>query len=76
MQVKKELLVIGYLNAQSLLGHFNEIELMLYDNDIDILCVCETWLDSSINDKFIKIPNFNVVRFDMGRGGGSLYFYS
>ena len=72
--MNKELLVIRYLNARSLLCHFNEIELMLYDNDIDILCICETWLHSCIDNKFIKIPNFNVVRFDMGRGGGSCIF--
>lgn len=70
----KELLKIGYLNARSLLCHFNEIELMLNDYDIDMLCICETWLHSNIDDKFIKIPNFNVVRTDMGRGGGSCIF--
>ena len=43
---------------------------MLYEENIDILCVCETWLDSSIDDKFIHIPNFKVVRCDAGRGSG------
>ena len=43
---------------------------MLNEDHIDILCVCETWLDSSIDDKFIKIPNFNIVRCDAGRGSG------
>ena len=43
---------------------------MLHEQNIDILCICETWLDSSIDDKYIKISNFNVVRYDAGRGSG------
>ena len=43
---------------------------MLRNENIDILCICETWLDSSIDDKYIKILNFNVVRCDAGRGSG------
>ena len=43
---------------------------MLHEGEIDILCICETWLDSSIDSKFIHIPNFNVNRCDAGRGAG------
>ena len=67
---KKEILTIYCLNAQSLLCHFNVIELMIKELDIDILCVCETWLDSFIEDRFLKVLNFNVIRCDAGRGGG------
>ena len=54
---KKEILTIYCLNAQSLLCHFNVIELMIKELDIDILCVCETWLDSFIEDRFLKVLN-------------------
>ena len=47
---------------------------MLSEENIDILCVCETWLDSSINDKFIYIPNFKLIRCDAGRGSGVCIF--
>ena len=67
---KKEPIVIKCLNAQSLLCHFDSIEHMIRDDNIDILCICETWLDSSIDDKFVKILNFNIVRCDAGRGSG------
>ena len=43
---------------------------MLNDENVDILCICETWLDSSIDDKFVKVSNFNIVRRDAGRGSG------
>ena len=49
----------------------DEIEVMLHDEDIDILCVCETWLDSNIGNNFINIPHFSITRYDTGRGGGS-----
>lgn len=58
------------MNAQSLLCHFDTIEYMLHNENIDILCICETWLDSSIDSKFVKISNFNIVRCDAGRGSG------
>ena len=49
---KKEILTIYCLNAQSLLCHFNVIELMIRELDIDILCICETWFDSSFEGRF------------------------
>ena len=72
---KKELLYIECINAQSLLSHFDAIESLLYERDIDILCICEIWLKTSVDDKFIYIPNFNVVRCDAGRGGGVCIYY-
>ena len=70
MSNRSEPIIIKCLNARSLLCHFDIIEHMLHEENIDILCICETWLDSSIDDKFIKISNFSVVRFDAGRGSG------
>ena len=43
---------------------------MLHQENIDILCTCETWLDSSVDDKFIKMSKFNIIRCDAGRGSG------
>ena len=43
---------------------------MLHENNIDILCACETWLDTCIADKFVHIRNFKIVRCDAGRGAG------
>ena len=70
LSTKKELLIIKSVNTQSLLCHFDAIEFMLKEENIDILCICETWLDSLVDDKFIKISNFNVIRCDAGRGSG------
>lgn len=58
------------MNAQSLLYHFDSIEHILINGNIDILCICETWLESNFNDEFLKISNFNIFRCDAGRGAG------
>ena len=61
---------IEHINAQSLLGHFDEIELLIKERNIDILCISETWLHQEISSSFISIPNFHIYRCDAGRGGG------
>jgi len=61
---------IEHINAQSLLGHFEEIEMMITERNIDILCISETWLHKEMSSNFINIQNFNVYRCDAGRGGG------
>ena len=43
---------------------------MLHDDNIDVLCICETWLESELESNFIHIPNYNIYRYDTGRGGG------
>ena len=63
-----------YVNAQSLLGNFNELILLTESRNIDILCITETWLDSNILDSFISIPGFNIFRHDKGRGGGACIY--
>ena len=52
----------------------DEIELLVRERNLDILCVTETWIYSYMPDTFINIPNFNVYRCDYGRGGGSCIF--
>ena len=43
---------------------------MLYHENIDILCICETWLEPNIGSNVLYIPNYNIFRYDTGRGGG------
>ena len=52
------------------MGHLEEVELLIKERDLDILCISETWLLPVMQDRFINIPNFNVFRCDQGRGGG------
>ena len=46
------------------------MEVLLETHNIDILCICESWLHPSIRNDFINIPSYDIYREDLGRGGG------
>jgi len=50
----------------------DEINLLLDDHQIDILCLSETWLSSNILDTFLIFPGYQLIREDRvaRRGGG------
>ena len=66
----RDFVSIFYVNAQSLLGHKYELELFIHEQNIDILCVTETWLHHYIKDALVNIPSYSVYRKDYGKGGG------
>ena len=37
----------------------------MYDNRVDIMCVCETWLNSATPDSFVSIDGYTIVRTDV-----------
>ena len=55
-------IVIKHINAQSLIPKLDEIKLLIENEDLDILCVSETWLQPNILDNLISIKNYNVFR--------------
>ncbi len=63
-------MTIEHVNAQSLLSNLEEIKMCVYDRDIDVLCVSETWLQTNTPDELVSIPNYVIYRCDNGRGGG------
>ena len=67
---KRNSLKIDHINAQSLLGNKNEIDLLIRERNPDVLCVSETLLSHDIKDEFTAIPDYDVFRCDKGRGGG------
>ena len=53
----------------------DQIRCMLTKEDVDILCVTETWLVPSMVSSFIQIDGYEVFRKDRGqRGGGACFF--
>ena len=42
--------VIKHINAQSLITKLDEIKLLIENEDLDILCISETWLQPNILD--------------------------
>ena len=66
----KNSLTVEHINAQSLMSSLDEVMLLLYERDIDVLCISETWLHSNTPDMYVNIPNYTIYRCDNGRGAG------
>ena len=70
----------GCLNIRSLVRKIDDIRLFLSQSELNCLCLTESWLNNAISDEEISIPNYNLVRFDRGKGqskkgGGGLIAY-
>lgn len=63
-----------HINARSLLNCFDEVKLLILKNEVDILCVSETWLSSDMPDRFVSIGGFNIFRTDNGRASGTCIY--
>ena len=66
-------LVMACLHA-----HIDELRITMNSTKIDILCINETKLDSTINDHEVCLPGFELVRRDCnknGRNGGDVCIY-
>jgi exonuclease III len=66
------------LNINSLLSHIDELRIFTSSTKIDILCINETKLDSTITDQEVCLPGFEIVRRDRsvnGRYGGGVCIY-
>ena len=55
-------IVIKHINTQSLILKFDKMGLLIENEDIDILCISEMWLQPNILDDLICIKNYNVFR--------------
>jgi exonuclease III len=77
-------LSICHVNVQSLylrMGYhrrkIDEIHtLLINDQNIDIICLSETWLDNNITDAMVKIPGYSIRRKDRAAnlaGGAGMY---
>jgi len=68
-------LKIAHVNIQSLRHKLDNLNIFLHSNNIDILCLTESWLSSDIDDSSIMIPGYNICRrdrtvLDREHGGG------
>ena len=65
-------LKIGHLNVCSLIPKLGAIMMLLQDQQLDILCLTETWLTPDVMPAFLNFPGYNVLRRDRAqrRGGG------
>ena len=67
--------MLVHLNARSLLQHIDELRLIFSKVFPPIIAISETWLDNSIKDSEMAIPNYSVERLDRkdNRRGGDYW---
>ena len=57
---------ILHLNIRSLLSKIDELRYIAIKSKATIICITETWLDETVWDPEISIPEYNQV-FCLGR---------
>lgn len=71
MNKQNKLIKIGHLNVRSLFTGFLEFSDTVLENNFDIMCITETFLNEDISSEVISIPGYNFIRKDrLTRGGG------
>ena len=66
--------MIKHINAPSLIPKLDEIKLVRENDDLDISCISETWLQPNIQDDLTSNKNYKVFRNDNplnSRGSGA-----
>ena len=66
---------IASLNITSLPKHIDELRIAMKNNEIDVLAINESRMDSSIAPEIITIHGYNWVSKDRNRFGGGVGFY-
>ena len=72
---RSPILKILYANCRSLITNLDALRAYTASCNPDIVALCETWLDETIFDVDIFLPDYYVIRRDRNcRGGGVLLY--
>ena len=73
---------IGHINARSLMPSLDDVMEAISAHHLGLLCVSETWLQETVDSRFIAVPGYLVIRQDRPvrggcrrRGGGVALLY-
>ena len=64
-----------YFNVRSLLPKIDHLRAICNLSSPDIICIVESWLDSTIADTEIFIQGYSIVRLDRSRHGGGVIIF-
>lgn len=77
-QVNNQILRTATWNAQSLLNKKGQLETLIWQQNLDLVWITETWFYNKIQN--FKIKGFNIIRSDRKnqtpRGGTSIFIKS
>ena len=54
----------AHLNIRSLRNKIDHLQLFLYENDVDVFCLTETWLNDDFGNDDVLIDGYNMCRLD------------
>ena len=63
------------LNIDSVLGHIDQLRILLDQEKPHIMCLNETKLDLSISDSLANVDNYQIICNDRDRLGGGVAVY-
>ena len=73
---QKKGLNIMHLNIHNLYSKLDELKILLTQtNEIDVICLCETFLNEDFRNEEIKLENYQLFRRDRETNGGGLVVY-
>lgn len=61
--------------CRSIIPKLDELRVIASLQNPDIICIVESWLDSSILDTELIISNYTLTRLDQTRHGGGILVY-
>ncbi|XP_075157688.1 uncharacterized protein LOC142230955 [Haematobia irritans] len=64
-----------HINAQSLANKMDEFRYIFEQSGVDIICVSETWFNSSISDNLVRTYGYTALRNDRCSVGGGVAIY-
>ena len=66
-------LKLGHLNVRSLTAHMDEVNLLLLREQLDVLCLSESWLTKAVDSSALLFPGYSVSRRDRkSKAGGGV----
>ena len=74
--IQPKLVFVALLNTRSLLTSMDELTLLVTNFHIDVITISETWLDKSILDSEMSLPNYSLLRRNRNRQGVAVYISS
>jgi len=63
------------LNARHLLLKMKSLQLLAQAEDLDVICIVESWLNAEILDAEISLCGYQCYRCDRNRHGGGVVVY-
>ena len=67
---------IAHLNINGLRSKIDFLKIFLLQEKLDVICLNETKIDSTVSDGDVKIPGYNSYRQDRSLHGGGTLIYA